>query len=112
MHTLEQLRAGQLLGIQRLTLACGLVEFPREIFDLVDTLEILDLSNNALTELPPDLPRLHRLRVLFCSNNQFTELPEVLGQCASLSMVGFKANQIRHVADAAPACGADWATNP
>ena len=101
MHTLEQLRAGQLLGIQRLTLACGLVEFPREIFELADTLEILDLSNNALTTLPPDLPRLHRLRVLFGSNNCFTALPEVLGQCANLTMVGFKANQIQQVADGA-----------
>lgn len=101
MHTLEQLRAGQLLGTQRLTLACGLVEFPREIFDLADTLEMLDLSNNALTALPPDLHRLHRLRVLFCSHNRFTELPEVLGQCEQLTMVGFKANQIGHVAAAA-----------
>ena len=101
MHTLEQLRAGQLLGTQRLTLACGLVEFPREIFELADTLEILDLSNNVLTELPPDLPRLHRLRVLFCSNNRFTELPAVLGKCVRLSMVGFKANQIQQVSDAA-----------
>ncbi len=108
MHTLEQLRAGQLLGIQRLSLACGLAEFPREIFALGDTLEILDLSNNALSELPADLPRLHRLRVIFCSNNQFTELPTVLGQCASLTMIGFKANQIREVADASLPAALRW----
>ena len=108
MHTLEQLRAGQLLGTQRLSLACGLVEFPREIFALADTLEILDLSNNALTELPVDLPRLHRLRVIFCSNNQFTELPTVLGQCPGLTMIGFKANQIRKVADAALPAALRW----
>lgn len=95
--TLEQLRAGQLAGIQRLTLTCGLNEFPREIFDLSDTLEILDLSGNALSSLPDDLPRLTNLHTIFCSNNQFTELPEVLGQCAQLSMVGFKANRIRKV---------------
>jgi hypothetical protein len=97
MHTLEQLRSGTLTGSQRLNLACGLTTFPAEIFELADSLEILDLSNNALRSLPADLPRLHKLRVLFCSNNQFTELPEVLGQCEHLSMVGFKANQIRHV---------------
>ena len=49
MHTLEQLRSGALAGAVRLQLACGLTEFPREIFDLADTLEILDLSGNALT---------------------------------------------------------------
>jgi hypothetical protein len=89
--------AGQLTGMQRLKLACGLSEFPRQIFDLADTLEILDLSGNALSSLPDDLPRLHKLRILFCSDNQFTALPEVIGQCRQLSMVGFKANRIRTV---------------
>ncbi|ACD18515.1 leucine-rich repeat-containing protein kinase family protein [Paraburkholderia phytofirmans] len=95
--TLDHLRAGQLAGTRRLKLACGLTEFPREIFDLADTLEVLDLSGNALTSLPDDLPRLRKLRILFGSDNPFTELPEVLGQCSQLSMVGFKANRIRHV---------------
>ena len=97
MHTLEQLRRGELAGIQRLQLRCGLTEFPREIFELADSLEILDLSGNQLSSLPDDLPRLHKLRVIFCSDNPFTELPEVLGQCQQLSMVGFKANRISHV---------------
>ncbi|MFM0261187.1 leucine-rich repeat-containing protein kinase family protein [Paraburkholderia sediminicola] len=95
--TLEQLRAGQLAGTRRLRLACGLSEFPREIFDLADTLEVLDLSGNALSRLPDDLPRLSKLRIIFASDNPFTELPEVLGQCSQLSMVGFKANRIRTV---------------
>jgi hypothetical protein len=97
MDTLARLRAGELAGTTRLKLACGLPEFPREIFDLADSLEILDLSGNALSALPDDLPRLHKLRILFCSDNQFTQLPAVLGQCPQLAMVGFKANQIRHV---------------
>lgn len=97
MQSLEQLRCGALTGATRVKLACGLTEFPREIFDLADTLEILDLSGNALNALPDDLPRLHRLRILFCSDNQFTALPAVLGQCKQLTMVGFKANQIRSV---------------
>jgi tRNA A-37 threonylcarbamoyl transferase component Bud32 len=97
MHTLEQLRRGELAGIQRLQLRCGLTKFPREIFELADSLEILDLSGNQLSTLPDDLPRLHKLRVIFCSDNPFTELPEVLGQCTQLSMVGFKANRIAHV---------------
>ena len=94
MHTLEALRAGELAGVTRLDLGCGLAEFPREIFELADTLEVLNLSGNALDELPDDLPRLHRLRVIFCSDNCFTRVPEVLGRCAQLEMVGFKANRI------------------
>ncbi|SCW28946.1 leucine-rich repeat-containing protein kinase family protein [Pseudomonas sp. NFACC05-1] len=101
MHTLAQLRAGQLCGITRLDLACGLTEFPREIFDLADSLEILNLSGNQLDTLPDDLHRLTRLRVLFCSDNRFTELPECLGRCSALTMVGFKANRINRVTGAA-----------
>ena len=98
---LEQLRAGALAGSQRLSLSCGLESFPPEIFTLADTLEILDLSGNALSALPADLPRLHRLRIVFCSDNRFTELPAVLGQCPQLEMIGFRANRIGEVPPAA-----------
>lgn len=108
MNTLEQLRCGQLAGTKRLKLACGLITFPREIFDLADTLEILDLSGNALSTLPDDLPRLRHLRILFCSDNQFIELPDILGQCPRLSMVGFKANQIRSVSGKALPISLRW----
>ncbi|WP_065953210.1 protein kinase [Pseudomonas sp. 37 R 15] len=101
MNTLAQLKAGQLAGATRLDLACGLTEFPREIFELADSLEILNLTGNALSSLPDDLHRLRHLRVLFCSDNAFTELPECLGRCAQLSMIGFKANRIDTVPAAA-----------
>ncbi|RPD47870.1 protein kinase [Hymenobacter sediminis] len=101
MHTLAQLRAGELAGATRLDLSEGLREFPREIFDLADTLEILNLSGNRLSALPSDLRRLQKLRILFCSDNQFTTLPEVLGECPELSMIGFKANQIQTLPAAA-----------
>lgn len=94
MHTLSALRSGELTGIKRLDLTCDLTEFPREIFDLADSLEILNLSGNALSTLPDDLPRLHKLRVILCYDNRFTRVPEVLGRCPQLEMVGFKANQI------------------
>ncbi len=101
MNTLAQLRSGALAGSRRLRLSEGLQTFPPEIFGLADTLEILDLSGNALTALPHDLARLRKLRILFCSNNQFTELPEALGACPQLGMVGFRSNRIRTVPAAA-----------
>ncbi|KRW59759.1 leucine-rich repeat-containing protein kinase family protein [Pseudomonas sp. TTU2014-080ASC] len=97
MHTLEQLRSGELKGITRLDLSANLRELPPEVFELADSLEILNLSNNQLSGLPDDLPRLRKLRVLFCSGNPFTELPPVLGQCPQLEMVGFKSCQITQV---------------
>jgi hypothetical protein len=106
--TLEALRSGQLQGITRLDLAGDLQEFPREIFDLADSLEVLNLSGNALTALPDDLARLRKLRVLFCSGNRFTRLPEVLSSCEQLQMVGFKSNSIREVAAEAISPGLRW----
>lgn len=97
MNIQHSIRAFRQSGSNRLELKDNLTEFPAEIFELADTLEILDLSGNQLSALPDDLDRLHRLRILFCSENQFTELPEVLGRCRNLSMVGFKANKIDHV---------------
>lgn len=101
MHSLEQLRRGELAGITRLDLAADLSEFPREIFALADSLEVLNLSGNRLTALPHDLSRLHKLKVLFCSDNPFETLPEVLGDCPQLEMVGFKANRLQHIPAAA-----------
>lgn len=101
MHTLQQLRAGELAGVTRLQLRANLTEFPREIFDLAETLEILDLSGNSLSSMPDDLPRLKHLRVIFCSDNHFTELPDVLGRCPALTMLGFRANRIAAVPAAA-----------
>jgi hypothetical protein len=106
--TLAALRSGQLKGIRRLDLACDLQEFPREIFELADSLEVLNLSGNSLATLPDDLSRLSKLRVLFCSNNRFTQLPEVLSSCVQLEMVGFKANRIGEVAAAAISPGLRW----
>ncbi len=97
MNIAAQIRAAKLAGSQRLNLSCGLKEFPVEIYELADTLEILDLSGNELSTLPDDFSRLHKLRILFCSDNQFAELPAILGQCPSLNMVGFKANKIHSV---------------
>ena len=97
MHTLEQLRAGELCGARHLKLCENLTEFPTEILSLKETLEVLDLTGNQLSVLPDELAGFSKLRIIFCSENRFTELPEVLGRCPALTMVGFKANQIATV---------------
>ena len=100
--TLAQLRRGALQGATRLDLDhAGLTTLPDEVFALADTLEVLNLSGNALRDLPAHLPRLHRLRVLFCSHNPFTHLPPVVGACAALETVGFRACAIDTVSAAA-----------
>jgi hypothetical protein len=99
MHTLEELKLGQLKGAKHIKIACGLTEFPSEILDLADTLEILDLSQNKLKNLPPNFDKLGKLKIAFFSDNLFNELPEVLGKCRNLEMIGFKSNQIKIVSE-------------
>lgn len=79
MHTLSQLKSGELAGIQHLKLSENLTLFPLEILLLADSLEILDLSNNQLASLPEELVQLQKLKIIFASNNRFETLPEVLG---------------------------------
>lgn len=108
MQTLQQLQSGELLGTKRLQLACGLTSFPREIFDLAETLEILDLSGNQLHVLPDDFGRLKCLKIVFFSDNLFTELPEVLADCPRLEMIGFKANKIAVVSEKSIPINTRW----
>lgn len=101
---LKQLKAGQLTSayraiqnlepITRLTIAEELTEFPREILELADSLEILDLSNNKLSELPDDLDRLVNMRILFLTSNAFTSIPAILAACPKLEMISFKSNKL------------------
>jgi len=108
MDTLSHLRAGKLAGARRLDLSCDLEEVPPEVFDLADTLEVLNLTGNRLRYLPDEFARLQKLRILFCSENRFTHLPEVIGACPQLSMIGFKSNAIETVADKAFPAALRW----
>jgi hypothetical protein len=96
-HSLEDLKAGKLIGTKRLKLACGLKDFPEEILTLADTLEILDLSDNHLSALPDSIVQLKKLKIIFFERNSFTEFPTILASFPVLSMVGFKSNKIHTV---------------
>ena len=96
-QTLEALKLGQLIGSKTLKLACALKEFPEEILTLSETLEVLDLSDNQLSTLPGTISQLKKLRIIFFARNNFTEFPKVLAKCPTLTMIGFKSNQIQIV---------------
>jgi len=106
--SLDDLRSGKLAGASRLSLSCQLEHFPTEIFDLAETLEILDLSRNRLSTLPDDFGCLKRLKILFLSENRFTGIPTVLSECPDLTMIGFKSNQIEKFPEDALPAGVRW----
>lgn len=108
MHTLEQLRSGKLRGIKQLTISENLSSFPQEIFELSDTLEILDLSNNSLSYIPDEIKKLKKLKIAFFSNNLFTSVPSAFKECENLYMLGFKANQIEQFDEDILPLGISW----
>lgn len=108
MQTLQQLQSGQLKDCTSIKLSCGLTEFPKELFQLTNTLELLDLSGNQLSSLPNEFKNFKKLKIAFFSDNIFTELPEILGQCPLLEMIGFKANRISYISEKAISKNIRW----
>ena len=108
METIALLRSGQLAGAKRLNLHGGFTQFPLEILDLADSLEILDLSDNHLKSLPDEFAQLKKLKIVFFNNNAFEEVPEILSQCPDLYMVGFKSNSITTFAENALSPTVHW----
>ena len=94
--------------VTRIKIADNLTDFPEGILNYAETLEILDLSNNQLTELPESIAGLTSLKILFASNNLFTTFPTVLYRCCSLEMIGFKANKIKEVPEQALPINTRW----
>ncbi|KAK1997223.1 serine/threonine protein kinase [Colletotrichum falcatum] len=94
MQVLETLRNGGYRGqgLQKLKLSEPLDGFPREILDLGDTLEHLDLSGTGLSTLPEDFGRLQKLKIAFFSDCRFTLFPKQLAACPELEMVAFRSN--------------------
>jgi len=110
MTTLDELIAGKISNPKRITLSCGLIEFPDVLYNYADTLEILDLSVNKLSTLPDDIHRFTKLKIAFFSQNKFTVFPKQLAKCPSLTMIGFKSNQIVEIPEDALPLHIQWLT--
>jgi internalin A len=61
----------------------GLKSIPSNVFN-IESLEILDVSNNHIAEIPPDIARLPKLRVLLLSGNQVKKISHGMGQLINL----------------------------
>ena len=66
---------------------------PAAAFDIT-TLVKLDVANNKLSMLPPEVGLLVALRVLDVRNNKLEALPEELGACTALETLHAEQNQV------------------
>lgn len=95
MKTLEKLKSGNLKNSTYIKITANLEIFPKELYTLVDTLEVLDLTDNNLSDLPDDFDRFKKLKRIFLSNNQFNHVPKILAKLPNLSMIGMRNNKIK-----------------
>jgi len=80
--------------------------FPTEIFNFQDhidvdniwygakQLRVLNLDNNQLTSLPPEIKSLHVFEELCLNNNQLTSLPPEIGQLTGLRRLSLENNRL------------------
>ncbi|MEI6749789.1 MAG: leucine-rich repeat domain-containing protein [Bacteroidales bacterium] len=67
-------------------------EIPKS-FGLMKKLKILDLSNNQIAVIPPDIINLSKLEELKLENNQLTELPKQIGKMNKLKLLKLNGNK-------------------
>lgn len=108
MNSLHPFNLSYSMGDPRLKISQNLTEFPLEILQFADSLEILDLSNNQLKTLPQQFSQLKKLRIAFFNNNQFEEFPRVLADCPNLSMISFKGNKLQNISEDALSPNIRW----
>jgi internalin A len=88
---------GQLTNLQVLDLVNNrLKSIPPELAQLTN-LQRLYLQNNQLSSIPPELAQLTNLQALGLSSNQVTLMPDVLGRLTNLQILDLTSNQLTSV---------------
>ena len=97
--TLQQLLGGEATASVRVRIK-GLLHIPPLAIAGVGGVELLDVSDGSLQDLPSNFSELHCLKTLFASNNNFARAP-CLDSLASLDMVAFRCNRMIELSSAA-----------
>lgn len=66
---------------------CGLTEVPPQLFEQHQNIRLLNLQQNGLRSLPPDMASLQQLVEINLSNNQLETLPSELALCTNLKYI-------------------------
>jgi len=65
---------------------------------------VLDISFNAITELPPELGDLMLLRELNCACNKIPEFPKQIGKLRNLELLKCNGNKLSHLPEEIGEC--------
>lgn len=73
---------------------CKLTEFPKKLDNLSSVLRTLDISDNSIPLIPPDIESFKVLKSITCNNNKLTNLPEEIGNLTKLETLSFCGNKL------------------
>ncbi|KAF9093146.1 hypothetical protein BGX23_003612 [Mortierella sp. AD031] len=92
---LTEVPSGLPSTITHLRLAYNMVQILTPITSLtaLNHLQVLDLCDNQLELLPPELGQLTRLKELYLSNNKLYKLPDTIHRMARLEVLDIRNNQ-------------------
>lgn len=71
-----------------------LTEFPKRLLTLSSVLRNLDLSDNSLTLLPPEIGSFSLLKSITFNNNKLTFIPDDIGNLIKLEVLSFSGNRL------------------
>ncbi len=92
LHVLCELQSLKVLDLS----VNALTELPRSLGKLT-SLEVLHLTRNRLLELPPEIGNLSNLRLLYVTSNQLKSLPTTMARLTNLRELGLRNNRIREL---------------
>ncbi len=96
LHQLEKLILGKWDKNRKKWIGNELKEFPLEIFNLTNLVE-LNISNNKIERIPPQIAKLTNLTVLDLWNNQIEEIPPEIASLTKLTRLRLWNNQIEEI---------------
>ncbi|CAJ0608636.1 unnamed protein product [Cylicocyclus nassatus] len=83
---------------------CGLKAMPQALNELYEVIRNLELSQNKIKELPPDIGSFRTLKQLHLSENVLTELPDEIGSLSNLEILNVQSNKLTAVPDSIVGC--------
>ncbi|EPB77416.1 leucine Rich repeat-containing domain protein [Ancylostoma ceylanicum] len=97
---IENARKSRILQLK----ACGLKSMPSALNELYEVIRNLELSQNKIKELPPDIGSFSVLKQLHLSENALTELPDEIGLLKNLEILNLQSNKLSSLPDSIVGC--------
>lgn len=85
---------GELVKLRNLSIRNSQVNEIRFVFDKLQDLEVLDVTNNDISSFSSDLSKAVNLKSIYIDNNPINEIPESILNLPKLKIIGISGTQV------------------